>query len=225
MTFVPVTNPLAYAKRERAGDRNLNRNLRPDGDSRRTSRTTSPTGSARCSRSHEVLLDLHSTRAKTEAFAMLGPRDNDGRHRALQALRRRSASWRAASACAASSRAGSIPMRAAWRGARTKGSAANPLTTDRALRRRHHRVHALASAATRSRSSAASTTTRTRPRSPTARSATRSHSSGITDEPAPPPVESYEALRMHEVIDRDARRTTASAAHVGELRSRSRPAT
>ena len=29
VTFVPITNPLAYAKRDRAGDRNLNRNLYP----------------------------------------------------------------------------------------------------------------------------------------------------------------------------------------------------
>src|SRR5216684_3059818 len=28
-TFVPVTNPLAYARGERAGERNLNRNLGP----------------------------------------------------------------------------------------------------------------------------------------------------------------------------------------------------
>lgn len=29
VTFVPVTNPLAYAKKTRAGDRNLNRGLQP----------------------------------------------------------------------------------------------------------------------------------------------------------------------------------------------------
>src|SRR5688500_183043 len=29
VTFVPVTNPLAYAKGERSGERNLNRNLGP----------------------------------------------------------------------------------------------------------------------------------------------------------------------------------------------------
>ncbi|HMY41156.1 MAG TPA: succinylglutamate desuccinylase/aspartoacylase family protein, partial [Marinagarivorans sp.] len=29
VTFVPITNPLAYAKNERSGDRNLNRNLFP----------------------------------------------------------------------------------------------------------------------------------------------------------------------------------------------------
>ena len=77
VTFVPVCNPLAYAKRERAGDRNLNRALGP---------TASPAdfedhvANWLCPllAQHEALLDLHSTRAKAEAFAMLGPRDNTG---------------------------------------------------------------------------------------------------------------------------------------------------
>ena len=30
VTFVPITNPLAYAKGERSGERNLNRNLFPN---------------------------------------------------------------------------------------------------------------------------------------------------------------------------------------------------
>lgn len=83
VTFVPVTNPLAYAKGERAGDRNLNRNLAP---------TTKPVdfedriANWLCPllAAHEVLLDLHSTRAKNPAFAMLGPFDNNG---ALQPFR------------------------------------------------------------------------------------------------------------------------------------------
>jgi predicted deacylase len=32
VTFVPITNPLAYAKGVRNGDRNLNRNLFPNDD-------------------------------------------------------------------------------------------------------------------------------------------------------------------------------------------------
>lgn len=83
VTFVPVTNPLAHAKGERAGDRNLNRNLAP---------TPSPAdfedrvANWLCPllARHEILLDLHSTRARNEAFAMLGPQDNDG---ALQPFR------------------------------------------------------------------------------------------------------------------------------------------
>ncbi len=77
VTFVPITNPLAYAKGERAGDRNLNRNLSP---------TDQPTdfedhiANWLCPlfAQHDVLLDLHSTRAKNPAFAMLGPVNNDG---------------------------------------------------------------------------------------------------------------------------------------------------
>jgi predicted deacylase len=77
VTFVPVTNPLAYAKGERAGDRNLNRNLgpveKPVDFEDHVANWLCPLLAQ-----HEVLLDLHSTRAKAQAFAMLGPRDNDG---------------------------------------------------------------------------------------------------------------------------------------------------
>ena len=77
VTFVPVTNPLAYAKRERAGDRNLNRNLYP---------VAAPAdfedhvANWLCPllAKHDVLLDLHSTRAQNPAFAMLGPENNAG---------------------------------------------------------------------------------------------------------------------------------------------------
>ena len=77
VTFVPITNPLAYANGDRVGDRNLNRNLAP---------TTAPrdfedhVANWLCPllAQHEVLLDLHSTRAQNPAFAMLGPEDNDG---------------------------------------------------------------------------------------------------------------------------------------------------
>lgn len=76
-TFVPVTNPLAYARGERAGDRNLNRNLFPreapaDFEDRVANRLCPLLAQ------HDVLLDLHSTRAATQPFAMLGPRDNAG---------------------------------------------------------------------------------------------------------------------------------------------------
>ncbi len=75
VTFVPITNPLAYSRRDRAGDRNLNRNLYP---------VTQPAdfedhiANWLCPllASHEVLLDLHSTRAQNPAFAMLGPGNN-----------------------------------------------------------------------------------------------------------------------------------------------------
>ena len=77
VTFVPVTNPLAYARRQRSGDRNLNRNLFPrdapmDFEDRIANRLCA------LLEAHDVLLDLHSTRAATRPFAMLGPRNNSG---------------------------------------------------------------------------------------------------------------------------------------------------
>lgn len=83
VTFVPVTNPLAYAKGDRVGDRNLNRNLTPvaaprDFEDHIANWLCPLLGQ------HDVLLDLHSTRASNPPFAMLGPEDNTG---ALQPFR------------------------------------------------------------------------------------------------------------------------------------------
>ena len=77
VTFVPITNPLAYAKRDRAGDRNLNRNLYPVAQ---PADFEDHVANWLCPllAKHEVLLDLHSTRAQNPAFAMLGPENNDG---------------------------------------------------------------------------------------------------------------------------------------------------
>ena len=77
VTFVPIANPLAYARGERMGERNLNRNLFPRDDPAdfedRIANRLCPLLAR-----HEVLLDLHSTRARTEPFALVGPRDNAG---------------------------------------------------------------------------------------------------------------------------------------------------
>jgi len=77
VTFVPVTNPLAYQKVQRNGDRNLNRNLRPASTPQdyedRIANVLCPLLAG-----HEVLLDLHSFQAPSQAFAMLGPQDNSG---------------------------------------------------------------------------------------------------------------------------------------------------
>lgn len=77
VSFVPVTNALAYQRRQRNGDRNLNRNLYP---------TSQPQdfedrlANALCPllAEHEVLLDLHSFQSPGEAFLMLGPKNNTG---------------------------------------------------------------------------------------------------------------------------------------------------
>ncbi len=77
VTFVPVTNPLAYARQRRFGDRNLNRNLFPNDDPQdfedQIANWLCPLLAQ-----HDVLLDLHSFNADSEPFVMMGPLDNDG---------------------------------------------------------------------------------------------------------------------------------------------------
>lgn len=77
VTFVPITNPLAWTLKRRAGDRNLNRNLRPVAEPQdyedRIANVLCPLLAG-----HDVLLDLHSFHTGGEPFAMLGPQDNDG---------------------------------------------------------------------------------------------------------------------------------------------------
>lgn len=78
VTFVPVCNPLAFARGERIGERNLNRNLYPKAEpvdfEDRVANWLCPLLAA-----HDVLLDLHSFHTAGQPFAMLGPRDNAGR--------------------------------------------------------------------------------------------------------------------------------------------------
>ena len=77
VTFVPITNPMAYALKRRVGDRNLNRNL---------AATDTPTefedhiANWLCPlmAKHEALLDLHSFQAQGQAFVMTGPENNSG---------------------------------------------------------------------------------------------------------------------------------------------------
>jgi len=77
VSFVPVTNPLAYAHHRRMGDRNLNRNLMP---------TEAPLefedriANWLCPllAQHDALLDLHSFHTAGQPFVMLGPQDNRG---------------------------------------------------------------------------------------------------------------------------------------------------
>jgi predicted deacylase len=77
VTFVPVANPLAYANGQRAGERNLNRNLFPNPSPQdfedRVANWLCPLLA-----SHDVLLDLHTFNADSAPFVMVGPRDNDG---------------------------------------------------------------------------------------------------------------------------------------------------
>ena len=77
VTFVPVTNPLAYAHKRRMGDRNLNRNLAPTPTpvqfEDHIANWLCPLLSA-----HDVLLDLHSFHTAGQPFVMLGPENNTG---------------------------------------------------------------------------------------------------------------------------------------------------
>lgn len=77
VTFVPTANPLAYARGEREGERNLNRNLFPT-DSPQDFEDRVANWLCPLLAQHDVLLDLHSFRADSEPFVMVGPRDNDG---------------------------------------------------------------------------------------------------------------------------------------------------
>jgi predicted deacylase len=77
LTLVPVANPLAYAKGERNGDRNLNRNFAPTPLPRDFEDHAANWLGPLLAR-HDALLDLHSTRAATQPFATFGPPDNDG---------------------------------------------------------------------------------------------------------------------------------------------------
>ncbi len=77
LTLVPVTNPLAFQREQRMGDRNLNRNLRvtpepQDFEDRLANRLCPLLGA------HDVLLDLHSFHTPGEPFVMLGPQNNQG---------------------------------------------------------------------------------------------------------------------------------------------------
>ena len=77
LTFVPVTNPLAYQKGQRTGDRNLNRNMAPSAIPQdfedRIANLLCPLLDA-----HDALLDLHSFHTGGAPFVMIGPQNNRG---------------------------------------------------------------------------------------------------------------------------------------------------
>lgn len=77
VTFVPVANPLAYARQRRMGDRNLNRNLAPT-DAPVEYEDRIANWLCPLLAQHDVLLDLHSFHTAGQPFVMLGPQDNRG---------------------------------------------------------------------------------------------------------------------------------------------------
>ena len=77
VTFVPVTNPLAYQLKQRVGDRILNRNMAPsaipqDFEGRIANRLCPLLDT------HDTLLDLHSFHTGGAPFVMIGPQNNRG---------------------------------------------------------------------------------------------------------------------------------------------------
>ncbi len=77
VSFVPVTNPLAHERRQRQGDRNLNRRLLPTDATREFEDHVANWLCPLLAR-HDVLLDLHSFHTPGEPFVMVGPEDNTG---------------------------------------------------------------------------------------------------------------------------------------------------
>jgi uncharacterized protein len=77
VTFVPVTNPKAYAQNTRNGDRNLNRRLRPEAQ---PAEFEDHIANWLCPllAKHDALLDLHSFQAQGRPFATVGPENNSG---------------------------------------------------------------------------------------------------------------------------------------------------
>lgn len=77
LTLVPISNPLAFQKGERNGDRNLNRRLMPTATPREFEDHVANWLCPLLSE-HDVLLDLHSFQGGGPGFVMVGPRDNAG---------------------------------------------------------------------------------------------------------------------------------------------------
>lgn len=77
VTFVPITNPLAFQLKQRVGDRNLNRNMGttaiPQDFEDHIANVLCPLLDA-----HDVLLDLHSFHTGGVPFVMVGPQNNTG---------------------------------------------------------------------------------------------------------------------------------------------------
>jgi predicted deacylase len=199
VTFVPIANPLAYSKRERMGDRNLNRNLNPNPAPKdfedHVANWLCPLLAA-----HDALLDLHSTRGKTEPFALIGPHDNTG---AIEPFRH-SAAERALAKRLPVKRfvEGWLDTYARGVARRRANAAANPLAADA--------IYGVGTTEyMRTQGGYAITLEcgqHDDPQSPeVAYRAIRNTLAFLrhTGEPEPAPVEKYEALRLHEVIDRD----------------------
>ena len=77
LTLIPVTNPKAYRLQRRAGDRNLNRRLAPV-DHPEQYEDHIANWLCPILAEHDGLLDLHSFQSGDQAFALFGPKNNQG---------------------------------------------------------------------------------------------------------------------------------------------------
>ena len=199
VTFVPIANPLAYAKGERMGDRNLNRNLNPTQAPKDFEDHVANWLCPLLAR-HDALLDLHSTRGRTEPFALVGPHDNEGpiepfRHSAKErALARRLGVKRFVEGWLDTYSRGVAQRRADGSPSPLAADAIYGVGTTEYMRSQGGYAVTLECGQHED------------PQSPEV--AYRAiHNAlaflGHTGEAAPQPVEQYEALRLHEVIDRD----------------------
>jgi predicted deacylase len=199
VTFVPVTNPLAYAKNDRIGDRNLNRNLAPT-DQPKDFEDRIANWLCPLLEQHEALLDLHSTRAATQPFATIGPKDNEG---TLQPFKH------SAKERALVKRLGVSRFVEGWLEAYAKGVARRVKEgTGSDLNRSP--IYAVGTTEyMRSAGGYAITLECGQHEDPKSVDVgyRAIHNAlaflGISDEKPPPPVERYEALRLHEVVDRN----------------------
>ena len=198
LTLVPIANPLAYEKRDRSGDRNLNRNLAPNDNPRDFEDHVANWLCPLLAR-HDVLLDLHSTRARTQAFAMLGPPDNSGEIEPFK----RSSEERAMARHLGVSR-----FVEGWLGTYARGVARRVREGMGSELNRDPRYGVGTTEYMRSQGGYAITLECGQHEDPTspevAYRAIRNTLAflGMTPDPAPRPVEKYEALRIHEVIDK-----------------------
>jgi len=80
LTLVPIANPLARRLGRREGERNLNRLFQPSAPGATPMDYEARLTDLLCPllARHQVLLDLHSFQSQGDAFAMIGPRDNQG---------------------------------------------------------------------------------------------------------------------------------------------------
>ena len=174
---------------------------------RASTRTTSPTGCARCSPTHEVLLDLHSFTLAGRAVRVPRPARQRRPARAVRAGGARGGARGAARRRRAPSTAGSPPTRPAWRGATSspRRSPTRPLDLD-------PRYGIGTTEYMRSVGGSALTLEcgqhddPRRRRSPTARSSTRSRISASSTRPIRRRCRAIEALRLCEVVDKLERR-------------------